>query len=1325
MANDTASAPTELEGRTILIAAATLVGLIAACGLWAAHIDPMAALPYWLILVATAIAAGIAARATARATLRLRSAEARLRTAAEALPDGLVVFDRDDRIVFYNSRYPEHMTDALREGVAVGRRFEDWMREAMARGPVYHPEMGPDFFERRLALRASSRSEHVHRLADGRWVRIRENRTPDGGRVLLTTDISEERRRAAELRLLALAVEQAGDPVEITGDDHGFTFVNHAFEVTTGYSQEEVLGRPPQDVLSSGLHPPEFFLAMRRELDAGRTWHGTIVNRHRDGHLIEQETTIAPVRDENGTMTHYVAVKRDVTEARAQARALAASEARYRAVVEAQTEFILRMDPAGTWTFMNEAAERYTGMTLEEVNASGHKDPDFIVPEDLELFADHLAQITPETPSHSVEFRTEHPDGSRHWEHWTDTGIFDADGRLLEIQCVGREITDRKLAEAAREEAERLRLAALEAALDCYIALDADGTIVEFNLAAERTFGLSRSEAIGRQMEALIVPPQLRGGHLEEMMRNLAGDPAGTSGRRIEVDAVRADGSIFPIEVVVVRGERGGRTIFLAYLRDLTERRAAERRLAEREAQFRTIAESVPVGLVISDIETGMPLYINPRSRRNLGVGPEESFGTMIEVWEKPEQRLALLRELAERGSTKAVEADLVMPTGRRMKALVSATRTAYGGREAMLAATVDITDLRETEAALRESQARFHAFMDFAPVAAHLRDPEGRYLMFNRRMEELIGVPASEALGRLPSEIRPAEIVGNSDKHHHDVVATGKLHVSEQYLTYNPDDPRWAMAIRFPVLDADGKVDAVGTFAVDITERKASEAALQASEARLNAINAANPVPMNIARLSDRKLLFYNQPYLQLYRLGGVDMETFDRSSLYPDPAERDWLYAELAAGREVSDHEVTLRRHDGTEVPVSLTSRQIVFDGEPAIVTTSVDLTALRAAEAEVARSREALHQSEKLTALGALLAGVAHELNNPLSVVVGYSSMLREMGCDPATAARVEKIHAAAERCARIVRTFLAMARARPPRREPVNLGEVVIGALDLAGYGLRSADIEVALDVPADLAPVHGDADQLHQVVVNLVVNAQQALLGNPPPRRLSVRAWTEGAEAVLEIADNGPGMEPAVAKRAFEPFFTTKPQGVGTGVGLSVCHGIAAAHGGRIDLETSRGNGARFRVRLPLSHDAAAARPAAAVQPAAGGRVLVVDDEQEIAALLAERLATEGFTVATASSGRRALAALETTDVDLVISDLRMPDMDGASLAEEIVRRWPALAERILLITGDALGADPNGRLGHLGLPIFEKPLDLASMTAEVHRRMAGAAVSVQ
>ena len=207
--------------------------------------------------------------------------------------------------------------------------------------------------------------------------------------------------------------------------------------------------------------------------------------------------------------------------------------------------------------------------------------------------------------------------------------------------------------------------------------------------------------------------------------------------------------------------------------------------------------------------------------------------------------------------------------------------------------------------------------------------------------------------------------------------------------------------------------------------------------------------------------------------------------------------------------------------------------------------------------------------------------------------------------------------------------------------------------------------------------------------------------------------------MLELADNGPGMAPDVASRAFEPFFTTKPQGVGTGVGLSVCHGIVAAHGGReIELDTAPGEGARIRVRLPWSEAVEMPRAAEVSQPCSGGRVLVVDDEPEIAALLRERLIEDGLTVATASSGRRALAALESGAVDAVVSDLRMPDMDGAALALEIRRRWPGLAGRILLITGDALGADPEGRLEARGLPIFEKPLDLTALSTEIQRRIA-------
>ena len=185
-----------------------------------------------------------------------------------------------------------------------------------------------------------------------------------------------------------------------------------------------------------------------------------------------------------------------------------------------------------------------------------------------------------------------------------------------------------------------------------------------------------------------------------------------------------------------------------------------------------------------------------------------------------------------------------------------------------------------------------------------------------------------------------------------------------------------------------------------------------------------------------------------------------------YADAAARERSSSPaMRAERQVDGLEQSLRRIDGSTFPAATTSRLIEYEGEPAFVTSVVDLTERRAAEAEIQRQRETLHQSEKLAALGALLAGVAHELNNPLSVVVGYSSMLEELAQDDASRQRAARVHAAAERCARIVKTFLAMARSRPPQHGPVVLGEVLENALELAGYGLRTADIEIVRELAA--------------------------------------------------------------------------------------------------------------------------------------------------------------------------------------------------------------------------------------------------------------------
>jgi signal transduction histidine kinase len=375
-------------------------------------------------------------------------------------------------------------------------------------------------------------------------------------------------------------------------------------------------------------------------------------------------------------------------------------------------------------------------------------------------------------------------------------------------------------------------------------------------------------------------------------------------------------------------------------------------------------------------------------------------------------------------------------------------------------------------------------------------------------------------------------------------------------------------------------------------------------------------------------------------------------------------------------------------------------------------------------LAQQREALHQREKLAALGSLLAGVAHELNNPLSVVVARAVMLEEQG-HPATQSAALKIRTAAERCARIVRTFLAMARQQPPQRGAVAINEVISAALDITAYTVRTSNIEIEVDLADDIPPVLADADQLHQVLMNLIVNAQQILRDRAGRRRIRVASRYDPDERVIRIvvADNGPGIPEHLRARVFEPYFTTKPTGAGTGVGLAVSHGIVEAHGGTLTLDCPEMGGVLFTITLPVCPmDAAGVQPGPGSEASAGRRnILIVDDEAEIREILAEILTSAQHRVSVVSSGREALERMEAEQYDVILTDVRMPDLDGRALYREIERRWPEQAARVVFVTGDSLASALHVFASEVGRPVIEKPFvprDVRRVVAEVAKQDA-------
>jgi PAS domain S-box-containing protein len=409
-----------------------------------------------------------------------------------------------------------------------------------------------------------------------------------------------------------------------------------------------------------------------------------------------------------------------------------------------------------------------------------------------------------------------------------------------------------------------------------------------------------------------------------------------------------------------------------------------------------------------------------------------------------------------------------------------------------------------------------------------------------------------------------------------------------------------------------------------------------------------------------------------------------------FSSPADYSTIMGRLSVESEVTEVEVELSRMDGTTFWASVSASIIEYRSDALSIFNIVDISRYKNAEQRIARQSESLHQSEKLAALGSLLAGVAHELNNPLSVVSAQAVLLQDTASDPRLIERATKIGNAADRCSRIVRTFLSMARQRPLDHGAVNINEIVDAVVSVTNYSLRKSNVELTLDLACDLPRVWANDDELNQVVTNLVVNAQQAIAGCRDSGNLRIASAYDDVEhrVLLSISDDGPGVPHDIRSRIFEPFFTTKEVGEGTGIGLAVCHRIMESLRGKIGLESHAGQGASFTISLP-------AIPAR--------RVLVVDNEPEITSMLKEILTLDGHEVRCASSGEKALKLLARQDFQIILTDLRMPNMGGSGLYQTLARLTPRLLDRVGFITGDTFSRSAREFLRQTECPHIEKP----------------------
>jgi signal transduction histidine kinase len=441
-----------------------------------------------------------------------------------------------------------------------------------------------------------------------------------------------------------------------------------------------------------------------------------------------------------------------------------------------------------------------------------------------------------------------------------------------------------------------------------------------------------------------------------------------------------------------------------------------------------------------------------------------------------------------------------------------------------------------------------------------------------------------------------------------------------------------------------------------------------------------------------------------------------FDPAS-FVDPDLRSVFLQQLAQSGAVTDHLLRLRRADNTVAWIEVTAT-----AEPAeppagglkIEALLRDVSERRRLDDQSRGIQTELLQAEKMAALGHTISGVAHELNNPLATILSWAERLSENPPDEKTRRGLAIILGESERAARIVRNLLTFARKRQSTRAMVDVNQVVRETLALRAYEQRVSNITLIEALASGMPEVFVDGHQIKQVLLNLILNAEQAMLATNGRGTLAVRTWHDMAQAsvVIEVHDNGPGVPDEVQSRIFDPFFTTKEVGKGTGLGLSVAYALVHEHSGRIWVTSEQGHGASFFVGLPVSpRTVEVPRTTAPVSLDAfkGARVLVVEDEPALAIAVAEALVDAGFVVDRAGDGEEGLTRLAEQSYELIVCDLKMPRIDGMQFYRAMAAATPALARRVIFVTGDVAGTDAERFLEETGCRWLSKPFRLGDL----------------
>ncbi len=583
--------------------------------------------------------------------------------------------------------------------------------------------------------------------------------------------------------------------------------------------------------------------------------------------------------------------------------------------------------------------------------------------------------------------------------------------------------------------------------------------------------------------------------------------------------------------------------------------------------------------------------------------------------------------------------------------------------------------------------------------------------LFFNDSICRSLGYTRDEMMGMNFRVFTPEEDVKTVFKTFNQVYRTGKPIQGFSWRSDQKDGTKGFAESSVSLLrNQAGEIIGFRGVSRDVTERKQMEESLRQSEERYRTIlddMGDGYFELDLAG----NITFFNDSLCRMFGYPGEELKGMNYKALTPEEnveAMYKVFNQVYRMGKPLEQVQAELIRKDG--------SRRFSEVSASPLRNQKGDIIGFRGIHRDITEHKEAEQQlltASKLASVGELAAGIAHELNNPLTGIIGYAQLLSDrQNVSQDIKKDLDRIYYESQRAARIVQNLLGFARRHEPQKTYFDVNEFIEKTLELRDYQLRTSNIGVYTNLASNLPQMLADYHQMQQVILNILINAEHAIAQTKHRGKITITTSMVEDCIKISIADDGPGIAKNSINRVFDPFFTTKEVGSGTGLGLSVCHGIITQHGGKIYVQSQQGRGTTVNIELPLAAEGQAIVEEKVVvaenrphRLKATGHILIIDDEPAICDILTRALFEEGYTTDSVSNARAALEKIAENSYELCIIDLKMPQMSGKELYEIMKRRFPSLAQRVVFITGDTMTPATENFLTSTGKPYLFKPFN--------------------